>query len=115
LVGAGGPVPKHGFLQGRDLQFVDAVAAVDVVAEVNDAVAGRPGRDVGEVDRDRIGICTGTLSPLLIVCSKRWRLQPGVSRRSQVTRSRTFCTRTQPDESKRISLLNRLCCGVSCM
>jgi hypothetical protein len=42
-------------------------------------------------------------------------IQPGVSRSSQVTRSRTFCTRTQPDESKRISLSNSVCCGVSCM
>ena len=40
---------------GRDLQLVDAVAAVDVVAELDDLVSGRPGRDVGEIDRHRLG------------------------------------------------------------
>ena len=58
---------------------------------------------------------TGVFSPVLMAASKCWRVQPGVSRSSQVTRSRTFCTRTQPELSKRISLENRLCCGVSCM
>ena len=57
----------------------------------------------------------GVLTPVLIVASICWRDQPEVSFRSQVERSRTFCTRTQPDDSKRISLLKRPCWGVSCM
>src|SRR5262245_17717339 len=42
--------------RGRgNLQFVHSVASVDVVAEMHDAISCRPGRNVGEVDRHRVG------------------------------------------------------------
>src|SRR5256885_1064333 len=54
-------------------------------------------------------------SPLLITASISCRDQPGDSINSQLTSSRTFCTRTQPDEWKRRSSPNRFFSGVSCM
>ena len=51
----------------------------------------------------------------LQVASISWRDQPGVSIKSQFTSSRTFCTRTQPDEWKRMSSPNNPFAGVSCM
>jgi hypothetical protein len=70
-----------------------------------------------------MGQCSGTgfrnraslRSPLLITWSISSRGQFGVSASSQPTSSRTFCTRTQPEEWKRKSSPNRFFDGVSCM
>ena len=92
-----------------DQQLVDAVAAVDVVAEMRDAVAGRPGRDVGEIDRHRLRKLDRRR---LAALDRGLEMLAVPARRDLVT---WLLRDTQPDESKRISLLNRPCEGVSCI
>ena len=93
----------------------EPVAVVDVLAELGDAVGRRPGGDIDPIERHRLGSRASLRSPLLITASISWRDQPGVSISSQFTSSRTFCTRTQPDEWKRMSSPNKSFDGVSCM
>ena len=57
---------------------------------------------------------TSLCSPLLIVWSMRARSQPALSLSSQATRSRTSCTRTQPELKFRPCRLKSVFTGVSC-
>jgi hypothetical protein len=50
-------------------QFVDTVALVDIVAELDDAVLGGPGGEIGEINRHRLDSRISVFSPEAIVAS----------------------------------------------
>ena len=115
----GTPLVRPGRRRGaavRHGEFAGAVLAVDVVAELHEAVGGAPAGDVAPVDRNRLrhlgvdalaGLEGGVELP---------RLQSAGSLQQPGARARlTFCTRMQPEETKREISPKRSLDGVSCM